>query len=875
MAKDPICGMTVDESSPLRAERDGQTYFFCSEHCRQKFIGQARSGKTIPLTLTETGGGCCGGAQTKPASDTGDCCGGKQAQEEQEHAAHGHDHSAEEHSCCHGKSESNPATHATHDHSHHEHAGAAMNPSAAAKYFCPMCPGVESEKPGDCPKCGMALERNPAWVAPAADKTIYTCPMHPEVQQDHPGDCPKCGMALELQTVSPGAEEDDNAELRDMTRRLWIGGALTLPVFVLAMAHLIPALGHESWVMSDASRWIQFALSTPVVLWAGWPFFRRGWRSLVTWHLNMFTLIAIGVGTAFVYSVVAMVAPGLFPPAMRPHGAVDIYFEAAAVIVVLVLLGQVLELRARSRTGSAIKALLNLAPPIARRVGKNGDEEVPLEQVHVGDLLRVRPGDKVPVDGAITEGHSSVEESMITGEPLPVEKNVGDKVTGGTVNGTGGFVMRAEKVGSDTLLARIVNMVAEAQRSRAPIQGLADKVATIFVPVVVAVAVLTFALWMFFGPEPRLAYAIVNAVAVLIIACPCALGLATPMSIMVGVGRGAQEGVLVKSAEALERLEKITTLVVDKTGTLTEGKPRLMDAVTVEGFDPNELLRLAASLEQSSEHPLAAAIVAGAKAKNLGIEPVADFRSVTGGGVFGRVANKSVLVGKPNFLRAEGVTDLGTLETRAEQLQQSGQTVIFVAVDKKASGLLAVADPVKATTPDAIHELHALGLQIVMVTGDNRRTAEAVAKTLGIDAVEAEVEPQAKSERIRKLQQEGKVVAMAGDGVNDAPALAAADVGIAMGTGTDVAMQSAGVTLVQGDLRAIAKAIHLSRATMRNIRQNLFFAFIYNALGIPIAAGLLYPFFGVLLSPMIAGAAMSFSSVSVITNALRLRRAKL
>ncbi len=821
MATDPICGMTVDETTALRAERDGETFYFCSENCRKKFLAQAQP--------ASSGGG-------------GSCCGGKE-------------------------------THAHHDHSHHEHA--AVKPSTAAKYFCPMCPGVESDKPGDCPKCGMALERNPAWVAPATGKPIYTCPMHPEVQQDHPGDCPKCGMALEPKTVSSGAEEDDNAELRDMTRRFWVGGALTLPVFVLAMAHLIPALGHESWVMSDASRWIQFVLSTPVVLWAGWPFFRRGWRSLVTWHLNMFTLIAIGVGTAFVYSVVALLAPGLFPPAMRPHGAVDIYFEAAAVIVVLVLLGQVLELRARSRTGSAIKALLNLAPPVARRVGKNSDEEVPLEQVHVGDLLRVRPGDKVPVDGVLTEGHSSVEESMITGEPLPVEKNVGDKVTGGTVNGTGGFVMRAEKVGSDTLLARIVNMVAEAQRSRAPIQGVADKVAALFVPAVVGVAVLTFALWMFFGPEPRLAYAMVNAVAVLIIACPCALGLATPMSIMVGVGRGAQEGVLVKSAEALERLEKVTTLVVDKTGTLTEGKPRLMDYQATGGFDRNELLRLAASLEQSSEHPLAAAIVNGAKAQNLALEPVTDFRSVTGGGVFGRIAGKAVLVGKANFLRAEGVAGLEALEAAASPLQQAGQTVMFVALDGKAAGHLSVADPVKATTPEAIRELHALGLRLVMVTGDNRRTAEAVAQTLGLDAVEAEVEPQGKIDHIQQYRHAGQVVAMAGDGINDAPALAQADVGIAMGTGTDVAMQSAGVTLVKGDLRAIAKAIHLSRATMRNIRQNLFFAFIYNALGIPVAAGLLYPFFGVLLSPIIAGAAMSLSSVSVISNALRLRRAKL
>jgi Cu+-exporting ATPase len=819
VAKDPICRMTVDEATALHAERDGKTFYFCSEYCRKEFLAQAQPASP-------------GGV----ANVSGDRCAGDNAPAYPKHLV--------------------------------------VKPSDSAKYVCPMCPGVESDKPGECPKCGMALERNPARVAPTG-KPTYTCPMHPEVQQDHPGNCPKCGMALELKTVTAAGGDVENAELRDMTRRLWIGGALALPVFVLAMSHLIPVIRHYSWVIGDTSRWIQFALSTPVVLWAGWPFFRRGWRSLLTWHLNMFTLIAIGVGTAFAYSVVAILAPGIFPPAMRPHGLVNIYFEAAAMIVVLVLLGQVLELRARSRTGSAIKALLNLAPPVAQRVGQNGDEEIPLEQVRVSDLLRVRPGDKVPVDGFVTEGHSSVEESMITGEPLPVEKSVGDKVTGGTVNGTGGFVMRAERVGSDTLLAQIVSLVADAQRSRAPIQGLADKVATVFVPTVVGVALLTFSLWMFFGPEPRLSYAIVNAVAVLIIACPCALGLATPMSIMVGVGRGAQEGVLVKNAEALERLEKITTLVVDKTGTLTEGKPRLVDTVTVEGLDQDELLRLAASLEQSSEHPLAAAIVAGAKTKGLGLEPVADFRSVTGGGVFGHVANKAVLIGKPSFMRDEGVADMGTLESKAEQLQLNGQTVIFVAVNQKAAGLLAVADPVKSTTPDAIRDLHALGVQVVMVTGDNRRTAEAVPKTLGIDAVEADVEPQAKSDKIQKLQQDGGVVAMAGDGVNDAPALAAADVGIAMGTGTDVAMQSEGVTLVKGDLRAIAKAIHLSRATMRNIRQNLIFAFGYNALGIPIAAGLLYPFFGLLLSPVIAGAAMSLSSVSVISNALRLRNVSL
>lgn len=738
-----------------------------------------------------------------------------------------------------------------------------------------MCPGVNSDQPGHCPKCGMSLERNPAQVAARAVKKIYTCPMHPEVQKDAPGDCPKCGMALELKTASSNVDGEENTELRDMTRRLWVASALTLPVFVLAMAHLVPAIGHDSWVMSDTSRWLQFVLSSPVVLWAGWPFFQRGWRSLLTRNLNMFTLIAIGVGTAFTYSVVAILAPNIFPPAMRPHGVVDLYFEAAAVIVVLVILGQVLELIARSRTGSAMRELLDLAPPVARLVGEAGDEEIPLEQVHVGNMLRVRPGDKVPVDGVVTEGSSNVEESMITGEPTAVEKNVGDPVTGGTVNGTGSFVMRAERVGSNTLLAQIVNLVTEAQRSRAPIQAMADKVARVFVPTVVSAAVLTFALWLAFGPEPRLAYAIVNAVAVLIIACPCALGLATPMSITVGIGRGAQNGVLIKSAEALERLESITTLVVDKTGTLTEGRPRLMDTVAVEGVASDFVLRLAASLEQSSEHPLAAAVVSAARSKNLTLETVTEFRSVTGGGVFGRVTDKGVLVGKPEFLQAEGVVDLGELETRAAQLQKNGQTVIFVAIDQKAAGFLSISDPVKSSTPAAIRDLHALGLQIIMVTGDNRRTAEAVAKPLGIDAVEAEFEPQAKSDYIRKLRESNKVVAMAGDGINDAPALAAADVGIAMGTGTDVAMQTAGVTLVKGDLRAITKAIHLSRATMRNIRQNLFFAFIYNALGIPIAAGLLYPFFGVLLSPMIAGAAMSLSSVSVITNALRLRTAKI
>ena len=758
MALDPICGMTVDEATALHADRDGEAFYFCSEHCRKEFL-------STPVTAK------------------------------------------------------------------HE------------------------EKP--------------------LGKSIYTCPMHPEVQQDHPGDCPKCGMALEPKTATASPDDKENTELRDMTRRFWIGAALTLPVFVLAMTHLIPALGRQPWVTGDISRWIQFALTAPVVCWAGWPFFKRGWRSVMTLHLNMFTLIAIGVGAAFIFSAVAMLMPGLFPSTMQHAGKVGIYFEAAAMVTVLVLLGQVLELRARSRTGSAIKALLNLAPPTARQVAKDGNREVPLDQVKVGDWLRVVPGDKVPVDGAVVEGHSSVEESMITGEPLPVEKSVGDKVTGGTVNGSGSFVMRAERVGSDTLLGQIVNMVSEAQRSRAPIQGLADKVAAIFVPVVLAVSVITFAVWMWLGPEPKLAHAIVNAVAVLIIACPCALGLATPMSIMVGVGRGAQEGVLVKNAEALERLEKVTTLVVDKTGTLTEGKPKLVDSLPIDGFDAKEFLCLAASLEQNSEHPLATAIVQGAKEQKLKLDEVKDFRSVTAGGVAGNVAGRTVMIGKPDFLRNEKITGLESLETSAKKLQEEGKTAMFVAIDGKPAGILAVADPIKATTVEAIAQLHKLGLKLVMLTGDNRRTAAAVAKQLGLDAVEAEIEPAGKVAHVKKLRAEGKHVAMAGDGVNDAPALAEADVGIAMGTGTDVAMQSAGITLVKGDLRGIAKAIRLSRATMSNIRQNLVFAFVYNALGIPVAAGVLYPFFGWLLSPVIAGAAMSLSSVSVISNALRLRKVRL
>jgi Cu+-exporting ATPase len=612
-----------------------------------------------------------------------------------------------------------------------------------------------------------------------------------------------------------------------------------------------------------------------VVGWAGWPFFVRGWRSVMGWHLNMFTLISLGVGAAYLFSAVAMLLPGLLPQALQHDGKTPLYFEAAATVVVLVLLGQVLELRARSRTGSAIKALLNLAPPTAHKVGADGDKDVPLAQVQVGDRLRVLPGDKVPVDGVVVEGHSSVEESMISGEPLPVEKAVDDRVTGGTVNGAGGFVMRAERVGNDTLLGQIVAMVAQAQRSRAPIQGLADKVAGIFVPLVIVVSVLTFVVWFWWGPQPQLAHAIVNAVAVLIIACPCALGLATPMSIMVGVGRGAQQGVLVKNAEALERLEKVTVLVVDKTGTLTEGKPRLTDVLPAEGVDEKELLTLAASLEQSSEHPLAAAIVQGAQGRKLALEAVTDFRSVTAGGVAGTVKGRAVLVGKPEFLRNEKVSGLDAVQARATALQEDGKTAMFAAIDGKAVGILAVADPIKASSAEAVRELQALGIKLVMLTGDNQRTAAAVARTLGLDDVQAGIEPAGKVAHVKKLRAAGEHVAMAGDGINDAPALSEAEVGIAMGTGTDIAMQSAGITLVKGDLRGIAQAIRLSRATMWNIRENLFFAFFYNAIGIPVAAGVLYPFFGLLLSPVIAGAAMSLSSVSVIGNALRLRTVKL
>lgn len=744
---------------------------------------------------------------------------------------------------------------------------------AGAKYVCPMDPEVISDKPGACPKCGMVLE--PELPAAPLTKVEYTCPMHPEIIRDEPGNCPICGMAIEPRTVT--LEEAPNPELTDMTRRFWWSVALTLPVFLLVMSEMIPGQPVQQALSPRLINWIQFLLATPVVLWGGWPFFHRGWASVVNRSPNMFTLIAIGTGAAYFFSVFALFFPGVFPASFRGHGGeVAVYFEAAAVITMLVLLGQVLELRARSQTSSAIKMLLGLAPKTARVIRQGGSEEdLPLENVQPGDLLRVRPGEKVPVDGVVTDGMSNVDESMVTGEPIPVEKSAGSKVTGGTVNGTGGFVMKAERVGSNTLLAQIVRMVGEAQRSRAPIQRLADLVSAWFVPLVVLVAIITFIVWAIFGPEPRFVYAIVNAVAVLIIACPCALGLATPMSIMVGTGRGATAGVLVKNAEALEVMEKVDTLVVDKTGTLTEGKPKLVTMIAAAGFDESQLLKLAASLERASEHPLAAAIVAAAQERTIELLAMDGFQSITGKGVTGAVNKQSVALGNQKLMEQIGVAVEEKLNEQADGLRGEGQTVMMMAVDGRLVGLLGVADPIKETTREAIRMLHEEGLHIVMLTGDNRTTAEAVARQLGIDEVIAEVLPEQKSEVIKRLQGEGKVVAMAGDGINDAPALAQAQVGIAMGTGTDVAMESAGMTLVKGDLRGIVRARRLSRAVMSNIRQNLFFAFIYNVLGVPVAAGVLYPIFGLLLSPMIASAAMTFSSVSVIANALRLRRRSL
>ena len=833
MERDPVCGMQVDPASArAQAEHGGRTYFFCCAGCSKKFEAapeqylQPRPAPprgTGPM-LTVISPAAAPVRKTVPM---------------------------------------------------HPSAKVVSAPKAAvAEYVCPMDPEVHQSKPGACPKCGMALE--PAVPAIPSTKTEYVCPMHPEIVRAEPGSCPICGMALEPRVTS--AEPEQNPELTSMARRFWASVVLTTPILLAAMGAYLPGAPLERMISASALTWIELVLATPVVLWGGWPFFVRGWQSIVNRSLNMFTLIGLGVAVAYGYSVVAALVPGIFPESFRDaSGQVGVYFEAAAVITTLVLLGQVLELRARSRTGAAIRALLGLAPKTARLVGEDGSErDVPLDSVKPGDRLRVRPGEKIPVDGIVLEGSSSVDESMITGEPMPVEKQKGDRVTGATVNGTGSLIMRAERVGSETLLAQIVQMVAEAQRSRAPIQKLADRVAAYFVPVVVGAALLTFGIWGLWGPAPRLAHALVNAVAVLIIACPCALGLATPMSIMVATGRGATAGVLFKNAEAIEQLRKVDTLVVDKTGTLTEGKPKLVsvetDFTSEGGFDAQTLLRFAATLERGSEHPLAAAIVKGAQERGIALGAADGFESMTGQGVRGRVDGAEVVLGNRKLLEDIGV-DSARLGQRAEALQAEGQTVVFVGVNNKIAGLVGVADPIKQTTPEAVDRLHKDGIRIVMLTGDNRTTADAVARKLGIDEVIAEVLPDKKADAVKRLQGQGHVVAMAGDGINDAPALAQAQVGIAMGTGTDVAMESAGVTLVKGDLRGIVRAQLLSRATMRNIKQNLFWALIYNAIGVPVAAGVLYPFFGLLLSPMIAAAAMSFSSVSVISNALRLRKA--
>jgi P-type Cu+ transporter len=836
--RDPVCGMTVD---PARAkatyEHAGKRYYFCCGGCQEKFSSD-------PGKYLHSGGLHTSVSKTlvgiSPAS-------------------------------------SKPLQTAPAQVPSHAHVAPGVDvpvPLSVTKnaneYTCPMDPEVRQQGPGDCPKCGMALE--PVLAARPATKTEYTCPMHPEIVRGEPGSCPICGMALEPRTVT--AEEEKNPELLDMNRRFWICSALTVPLVLMAMSDMAPFLSPLARLAPPRTwQWIEWILATPVVLWGGWPFFVRGWRSIVTRNLNMFTLIGLGVSVSYLFSVAATLLPGLFPDAFRgTNGEVAVYFEAAAAITTLVLLGQVMELRARSQTGAAIKALLGLSPRTARLIHDDGSEaDVPLDQVKPGDRLRVRPGEKIPVDGVVLDGDSSVDESMISGEPIPVEKFKGARVTGATVNGTGALVLKAERVGSETLLAQIVRMVSEAQRSRAPIQKLADVVAGYFVPIVVAISLLTFAIWAIWGPDPRMAHGIVNAVAVLIIACPCALGLATPMSIMVATGRGATLGVLFKNAEAIELMRKVDTLVLDKTGTLTDGRPKLVSVQPADGFSMDRLLHLAATLERGSEHPLAEAIVRGAQQRGAKLGVTEAFESLTGRGVRGRVDHFSVALGNAKLLE-ELAVDPGPLAAKAEEMRADGQTVMFVVVDQKIAGTLAVTDPIKQSTPEAIRQLHADGIRIVMLTGDSRTTAQAVAAKLQIDDVIAEVLPQDKAAVIRRLQGEGRVVAMAGDGINDAPALAQAQVGIAMGTGTDVAIESAGVTLVKGDLRGIARARRLSQATMRNIKQNLFFAFVYNSIGVPIAAGILYPFFGLLLSPMIAAAAMSFSSVSVITNALRLRR---
>jgi len=757
MVKDPICGMSVDEHSSIQATKEGKTYCFCSEHCKEKFLQQEKSLKPISV-------------QQK--------------------------------------------------------------------------------------------------------KAIYTCPMHPEIRQDHSGDCPKCGMHLEPLNQA-GEMNEDQKDIRALSYKLWFGLTFTIPLVLLTIGDMIPAINIQAFIPQRLLPFIQLALATPVVLWTGGMFFTKGWQSLVNRSLNMFTLIAIGVGAAYGYSVVAVLFPQIFPETLKKMGKIDLYFESAAFITVLIILGQLLEARARSQTGQAIKALLGLAAKNAHRIRNGAEEEVPIDAVEKGDLLRVRPGEKVPLDGVITEGKSSIDESMISGEPMPVEKNIGDRVIGATVNQTGTFVIKVDKIGSETLLSQIVHMVGEAQHSRAPIQNLADKVSGYFVPVVIVISVITFIVWSIWGPVPALAYAIVNALAVLIIACPCALGLATPMSIMVGVGKGAQMGILIKNAESIEKSEKITHLLTDKTGTLTEGKPRVVTCTPNQDSNESQLLSMAASLEQSSEHPLSRAIIDYAKEKNAKIESVQNFESVTGGGIKGDLNGQKIILGKQKFIEDQKISIPENLKAKSIELQAKAQTVVWVAVADKVIGMLGITDPIKKTTSEAIEALHKMGIKVVMLTGDNRKTAEVIAKELNIDEVQAELEPKSKQEIVKKFKAQGAVVMMAGDGINDAPALAEAEVGVAMGTGTDVAIQSAGITLVKGDLNGIVKALKLSRAVMSNIRQNLFFAFIYNALGIPIAAGILFPFFGILLNPIIAGAAMSFSSVSVIGNALRLRRLKL
>ncbi len=824
--KDPVCGMTVN---PITAKyawtHEGKKYFFCASSCMEKFKSDparylrspdkaAAMAPLVNIATSSAGSGSIGSESTR------------------------------------NDGRRHPSL--------HRHSN---------DYICPMCPEVRSEKPGPCPSCGMALERE----LPAVTQVEYTCPMHPQIVRPGPGACPICGMALEPRTV---AAVEDNSELREMTRRFWISLALTIPLFAIAMADMFSGSPLQRVLPMPWLPWLQLILATPVVLWGGLPFFQRGWTSIVNRSTNMFTLIAMGTGAAYGYSVVATFFPRIFPSSFRVNGTIPVYFEAAAAITTLVLLGQVLELRARSRTGQAIRALLDLSPKTARVLRNGQEEDVPLDQVNVGDRLRVRPGEKIPVDGVILEGNSSVDESMITGEAMPVQKVPRSRVVGATINGNGSFVMRAERVGSETLLAQIVQMVAQAQRSRAPIQKLADRVAEWFVPAVIGIAILTFIAWALAGPEPRFAHALINAVAVLIIACPCALGLATPMAIMVGTGRGASLGVLIRNAEALEILEKVDTLAVDKTGTLTEGKPRVVSMIAAAGHDELTLLRLAASLEQGSEHPLAAAILTASKAKNVVLSPVKDFHAAAGAGVQGSVDNTPVIVGTEKYLSDSGVATDGLTE-QAAQLRKLGQTVVFTAADGKLAGMIGIADPIKESTLAALRELKERGIRILMITGDSKATAQAIARQLGIEEFEAEVLPEKKADVVRRLQNEGRTVAMAGDGINDAPALAQANVGIAMGTGTDVAMESGEVILVKGDLNGILRARKLSQATMRNIRQNLFFAFIYNSLGVPIAAGVLYPFFGLLLSPVLAAAAMSLSSVSVITNSLRLKSIKL